>query len=91
MGERVLSYDVGDDCITNMVAWPGAITAATTVKTAPIITLAIGQEEKCVIMKLKPTLKVLKKEEVTIQQPSKGKDKGCSVFTLLVKSFFLAY
>lgn len=76
VGERVLSYDVGDDCITNMVAWPGAITAATTIKTAPIITLAVGQEEKCVIMKLKPTLKAVKKEEVSLQQSVKGKEKG---------------
>lgn len=76
VGERVLSYDVGDDCITNMVAWPGAITAATTIKTAPIITLAVGQEEKCVIMKLKPTLRAVKKEEVSLQQSVKGKEKG---------------
>ncbi|XP_063867968.1 prolactin regulatory element-binding protein-like [Scylla paramamosain] len=76
VGERVLSYEVGDYCITNMVAWPGAITAATTVKTAPVITLAMGLEEKCVIMKLKPTLRTVKKEEITLQQSSKGKDKG---------------
>ena len=82
VGERVLSHEVGDDCITNMVAWPGAITAATTVKTAPIITLAIGQEEKCVIMKLKPNLRTVRKEEVTVQQSSKGKDKGYLIFVL---------
>ena len=76
VGERVLSYEVGDYCITNMVAWPGAITAANTVKTAPVITLAMGLEEKCVIMKLKPTLRTVKKEEITLQQSSKGKDKG---------------
>lgn len=74
-GERVLSYEVGDDCITNMVGWPGAITAASNKKTAPTICLAVGLEEKCIIMKMKPTLRTVKKEDMPSLIP-KQKEKG---------------
>ncbi|XP_071553022.1 guanine nucleotide-exchange factor SEC12 [Panulirus ornatus] len=75
LGERVLSYDVGDDCITNMVGWPGAITAAPNKKSAPTICLAVGLEEKCIILKMKPTLRTVKKEELPSLLP-KQKEKG---------------
>ncbi|XP_045582062.1 guanine nucleotide-exchange factor SEC12 [Procambarus clarkii] len=77
VGERVLSYDVGNHCITNMVAWPGAITAVSSRMMAPAISLAMGLEESCVLLKLKPLLQTVKKDEILSQVP-KAKEKGHS-------------
>lgn len=77
VGERVLSYDVGDYCITNMVGWPGAITAVSSRVTAPTISLAMGLEEKCAVVKLKPTLQTVKKDEI-LSQVLKAKEKAHS-------------
>ncbi|XP_066963955.1 guanine nucleotide-exchange factor SEC12 [Macrobrachium rosenbergii] len=78
VGEKVLSYDVGDYCITNMVGWSGPIAVASKKMTAPTIFLSLGLEEKCVLMKLKPTLRSVKSGDTPIERIPKPKERGHS-------------
>lgn len=51
--ERILTHDVGDYCISNMAGWANNHAAARTTG-AHTVNLAIGQEERCSILQLKP-------------------------------------
>uniref|UniRef100_A0A2P2I0B2 Prolactin regulatory element-binding protein-like n=1 Tax=Hirondellea gigas TaxID=1518452 RepID=A0A2P2I0B2_9CRUS len=58
----VLSYDVGEHCISNMTAWTDFMPTNEAHGTGgyttpcPTINLAVGKEESCVILKLTPKL-----------------------------------
>lgn len=78
LGERVLSYDVGESCITNMVGWSGPIAVASKKMTAPTIFLSMGLEEKCILMKLKPTLRSLKSNDPPVERIPKAKERAQS-------------
>ncbi|KAK4324454.1 hypothetical protein Pmani_004902 [Petrolisthes manimaculis] len=71
-GERVLSHDVGDDCITNMTGWSKATSNKIA---APNISLALGLEERCLLLKLKPYLKTIKAEELPLDSFIRSKEK----------------
>ncbi|KAK7063104.1 hypothetical protein SK128_021245 [Halocaridina rubra] len=78
VGERVLSYEVGDFCITNMVGWTGSIAVASKKMTAPTIFLSMGLEEKCILLKLKPILRSLKSSDPPTERIPKPKERGHS-------------
>ncbi|RXG56768.1 Prolactin regulatory element-binding protein [Armadillidium vulgare] len=55
--ERVVSHDVGPACISNLATWCELEKSTSPVNhssTSPFIYLALGQEEKCVVLKLSP-------------------------------------
>ena len=66
--EVVLSHDVGEFCVSNMAGWCGSILAASKSLVAPTIMLAISQEEKCAIVKLKPKLVNSKSNQDTLMK-----------------------
>ena len=52
--ERVVSHDIGDACISNLIGWTSIEEKNSQMKFSPEIHLALGQEEKCLLLKLTP-------------------------------------
>ncbi|CAL4063953.1 unnamed protein product [Meganyctiphanes norvegica] len=75
--ERILTHDVGDYCISNMAGWANNSTAARNTG-AYNISLAIGQEERCSILQMKPDrgIKSPRVEENIPRMSKDGKDLG---------------
>lgn len=73
VGERVLSHDVGDYCITNMAGW--AENPKSGKDESPSFMLSVGLEEKCDLIKLTQTIKSMETEEDSTEVQAKN-EKG---------------